>query len=66
MPLDLTAVLLVADKDKYARYRAKIAPLLEATGGAFRYDFEISRTLLIVTPFVSPRASSYSASDRMT
>jgi uncharacterized protein (DUF1330 family) len=45
MPFDLTAVLLVADQDKYARYRAEIAPLLEATGGAFRYDFEISRTL---------------------
>ena len=45
MPFDLTAVLLVVDQDKYAQYRSEIAPLLKAMGGAFRYDFEIARTL---------------------
>jgi uncharacterized protein (DUF1330 family) len=37
--------LLVVDDQKYAQYRAEIAPLLEAAGGRFRYDFEVSRTL---------------------
>ena len=45
MPFDMTAVLFVADQDKYARYRAEIAPLLEATDAAFRYDFDIAKTL---------------------
>jgi uncharacterized protein (DUF1330 family) len=45
MPYDMTFVLFVADPDKYARYRAEIAPLLQSAGGAFRYDFEIARTL---------------------
>ena len=45
MPFDMTTALFVADPDKYAQYRAEIAPLLKAAGGAFRYDFEIARTL---------------------
>jgi len=45
MPFDMTAVLFVADQDKYAQYRAEIAPLLEATGGAFRYDFAVATAL---------------------
>src|SRR5262249_9436490 len=45
MPFDMTAVLFVADQDKYAQYRAEIAPLLQATGGAFRYDLEVAKAL---------------------
>ena len=45
MPFDMTTVRFVADQDKYAQYRAEIAPLLNAIGGAFRYDFEINKTL---------------------
>ena len=45
MPFDIVAVLFVAGQDQYAAYRAEIAPLLEAAGGAFRYDFEIAKTL---------------------
>src|SRR5215472_15156104 len=45
MPFDMTAMLFVADKDKYAQYRAEIAPLLEAAGGTFRYDFEVAKAL---------------------
>ena len=37
--------LLVVEDDKYAQYRTAIAPLLEAAGGRFRFDFEIARTL---------------------
>jgi uncharacterized protein (DUF1330 family) len=37
--------LLVVDHEKYAQYRTEIAPLLEAAGGRFRFDFEIARTL---------------------
>jgi uncharacterized protein (DUF1330 family) len=42
---EMTVGLLVADKEKYALYRAEIRPLLEAAGGSFRYDFEVARTL---------------------
>jgi uncharacterized protein (DUF1330 family) len=37
--------LLVVDHERYAQYRAAIAPLLEDAGGRFRFDFEIARTL---------------------
>jgi len=37
--------LLVVDHERYAQYRTEIAPLLEAAGGRFRFDFEIARTL---------------------
>jgi uncharacterized protein (DUF1330 family) len=45
MFFEMIVGLLVADHQKYAQYRAEIAPLLEAAGGGFRYDFEIARTL---------------------
>jgi len=45
MPFLQTRALLVSDPEKYAQYRAEIAPLLEETGGSFQYDFEIARTL---------------------
>jgi uncharacterized protein (DUF1330 family) len=45
MPFQQTRALLVTDPEKYAQYRAEIAPLLEETGGSFRYDFEVARTL---------------------
>ena len=45
MPFEMTVGLFVADHEKYAAYRAEMAPLLEAAGGRFRYDFEVARTL---------------------
>ena len=41
----MTVGLFVVDHQKYADYRAAIAPLLEASGAKFRYDFEVARTL---------------------
>src|SRR4051812_46268500 len=41
MPFQMTVGLLVLDHEKYAQYRAEIAPLLAATGARFRYDFEV-------------------------
>jgi uncharacterized protein (DUF1330 family) len=45
MPVERTIGLLVVDHDKYAEYRAEMTPILERTGGRFRYDFEVARTL---------------------
>jgi uncharacterized protein (DUF1330 family) len=45
MPFDMTVGLFVTDPDTYTRYRTAIAPLLQAAGGAFQYDFEIGKTL---------------------
>ena len=45
MPFELTVGLLVVDPEKYAQYRSEIAPLLEAAGARFRYDFEVARSL---------------------
>lgn len=45
MAFETIVGLWVADQGQYARYRAEIAPLLEAAGGGFRYDFEVARTL---------------------
>ena len=45
MPFEMLMGLRVSDPETYARYRAAIAPLLEAAGAAFQYDFEIARTL---------------------
>ena len=42
---EITVGLLVVDHEKYAQYRAAIAPLLDAAGGRFRYDVEVARTL---------------------
>lgn len=45
MAYEMTVGLHVSDQESYARYRAEIAPLLEAAAGWFRYDFEVARTL---------------------
>jgi len=45
MPFEMTVGLLVSDNETYTRYRTEIAPLLEAAGAAFRFDFEIARIL---------------------
>jgi uncharacterized protein (DUF1330 family) len=45
MAFDIINVLFVTDRERYEQYRAEIAPLLKAVGGAFRYDFEIAKTL---------------------
>ena len=45
MPFQMTVGLFVVDQERYAQYRAAIAPLLEAAGGGFRYDFDVARTL---------------------
>ena len=37
--------LHVTDEESYSSYRAAMTPLLEAAGGAFRYDFTIERVL---------------------
>ena len=42
---EMTLGLLVADTATYAQHRAEIAPLLRAESAAFRFDFEIARTL---------------------
>jgi len=41
----MTFGVFIVDQDKYAEYRAGIAPLLEAVKGRFRYDFEVARTV---------------------
>lgn len=37
--------MLVANPERYQRYREGMLPILASYGGAFRYDFEIGRTL---------------------
>jgi uncharacterized protein (DUF1330 family) len=37
--------LTVTDPELYRRYRAAMAPLLEAHGGGFRYDFTVAEVL---------------------
>jgi uncharacterized protein (DUF1330 family) len=37
--------LKLRDVNGYSQYRAAMTPLLEAAGGRFRYDFEVSKTL---------------------
>lgn len=37
--------LHVTDDEMYARYREAMMPLLEASGGMFRYDFRVSEVL---------------------
>jgi uncharacterized protein (DUF1330 family) len=46
MAHELLVALQVDDAETYRRYRAEIKPLLESAGGAFRYDFEVARTLV--------------------
>jgi len=45
MAYEMTVGLLVEDQARYAQYRSEIRPLLEEAGGAFRYDFIVSRVL---------------------
>ena len=45
MAFEMTVGLLVVNQDTYAQYRREMRPLLEEAGGAFRYDFEVARTL---------------------
>jgi uncharacterized protein (DUF1330 family) len=46
MSYELVVGLQVDDAETYRRYRAEMKPLLDSAGGAFRYDFEIARTLV--------------------
>src|SRR3982751_5791928 len=46
MPFEMTVGLRISDEEKYRQYRAEMVPLLYASGGLFRYDFEIARTLI--------------------
>jgi uncharacterized protein (DUF1330 family) len=45
MSYEMVMGLLVLDHAKYTQYRAEIAPLLEAAGARFRYDFEVAGIL---------------------
>jgi len=45
MSYEMTVGLLVVDQDTYAQYRKEMRPLLDEAGGAFRYDFDVARTL---------------------
>jgi uncharacterized protein (DUF1330 family) len=45
MPFEIVMGLFVDDDETYTKYRAAIAPLLEAAGAGFRYDFAVARTL---------------------
>ncbi len=42
---EIIVAMNVVDVARYARYRAAITPLLEAAGGSFGYDLEVSRVL---------------------
>ena len=46
MSCELLIGLQVDDSETYRHYRSEIKPLLDSAGGAFRYDFEIARTLV--------------------
>jgi uncharacterized protein (DUF1330 family) len=45
MSYEIVVGLLVVDQNSYTQYRKEMRPLLDAAGGAFRYDFDVSRTL---------------------
>ena len=45
MTFEMTVGLLVVNQQTYTQYREEMRPLLEEAGGAFRYDFEVARTL---------------------
>jgi len=45
MPYERIVGLEVTDQDGYTQYRTEMAPLLDAAGGEFRYDFEVARVL---------------------
>jgi uncharacterized protein (DUF1330 family) len=46
MSYEILVGLHVDDHETYSRYRAEIKSLLENAGAAFRYDFEVARTLV--------------------
>ncbi|MBL8235419.1 MAG: DUF1330 domain-containing protein, partial [Bryobacterales bacterium] len=45
MGYEMMVALAVVDQARYAAYRSEMTPLLEAAGGGFRYDFEVSKEL---------------------
>ena len=45
MPIERLVGLYVKDEAGYARYRENMMPLLEAEGGSFGVDLEVSRVL---------------------
>lgn len=45
MSFEVLVGLNVTDDRGYQTYRDKITPLLEESGGGFRYDFKIAETL---------------------
>lgn len=45
MPYEMVVALHVVDEAGYGEYRKAMTPLLEESGGGFRYDFIVSRIL---------------------
>lgn len=45
MSFEMIVALELSDKKGYQNYRDGMTPLLEAVGGGFRYDFEVSKVL---------------------
>jgi len=45
MPYERIVGLEVTDQDGYTQYRTEMAPLMDAAGGEFRYDFDVARVL---------------------
>ena len=45
MPYERIVGLEVTDQDAYTQYRTEMAPLMDAAGGEFRYDFDVARVL---------------------
>jgi uncharacterized protein (DUF1330 family) len=45
MKYQMLVGLQVTDQERYTAYRTEMRPLLEAAGGGFRFDCEVSRVL---------------------
>jgi len=45
MAYEMTVGLEVVDQEMYTQYRKEMRPLLEDSGGGFRYDFDVARVL---------------------
>jgi len=45
MAIERVVGLFIKDEDLYKKYREGMSPILKAYGGAFGYDFEISKVL---------------------
>lgn len=56
----------VVDGELYTRYREEMTPLLEAVGGRFRFDVEVSRVLLPAASSAVNRVFVLSFPDRAT